>query len=204
MKNPYADQETTVRQIRQYLFKHGVKIAINDLIASVTVARMTLYKWYGDAEGIVTAGVESAHLEITGALARLPGRIGGDGGARGAGIGDARDGVPPPSGRLFLEYCRILRDPELCGGVVLRALMEYPDPASGVHLAAARCVERHVRSFERALANDGAAQPLRRARMLVAGAAGLLAVDGILDPESRATLPAALFASTMNEGAQAP
>jgi AcrR family transcriptional regulator len=168
MKAP-VDRENTKREIKKILAIHGIDIWINQLVDRLSASRRTLYQWFHDHPGMIEAGVEAAQLDLLRALDRFRADLKQKEKA-GESVSDL-----PISEQLFIEYCRLLGDEEVCGGVVLRAAAEAT-PArraeSLLHQRASEFAQRHVRYFQNILQGEKIPQSPARARLLVAMASG--------------------------------
>ena len=200
---PGGDQTPVV--VREATHQAGV----DDLLKLVSVSRQTAFKWYSSIQGMILAGLVAAQTSFMAELEEFhqklvehPKLVIGRALSR---SGKRRTAVFAASAaaEVFGEYCRLLNDPSVCGGIVLRAAAEFPDPESEVHRFATECFIKHLEYLSEILKQEEIDQPAARTRLLVAAAAGLFSLPRSAIGQETSFLPL-FFQAITHEGGQIP
>ena len=193
MRTAALSKEETDQEIKRYLFVYGAHPGSyggsSSMIDQLTCCRQKLFRWYGSVEGMVLAGLQAAQTDLTAhlrefraELARHPKLVTGAPDAR----GKSKVFAASTAAEVFGEYCRLVNDPQVCGGIVLRAAAEFPSPDSKIQQFAASAVAQHVAFLRNLLQQEKIDQPSIRARMLIAAASGLFMLPhGTVREEAR-------------------
>ena len=193
MKTPAVSKEESDQEIKRYLFVYGSHPGYyggsESMIDELSCSRQKLFQWYGTIQGMILAGLQAAQTDLTEALrlfrqelARHPKLITGTRDAK----GKSKVLAASTAAEVFGEYCRLINDPTVCGGIVLRAAAQSPSGDSKIHQFAASAVAQHIAFLRNLLQQEKVDQPSLRARMLVATASGLFILPhGTVREETR-------------------
>jgi len=171
-------------------FTEGFSTGVDRIVSECSVAKMTLYQHFKTKDGLIGAILKDVQSSLQKEIHR-----------------EAEVTAKTRSAQLeaaCLILCEGLNDPELKVGLVIRALVEFPDPKNAVHEAARQFDLTILKWFGRLCEDSQLPDAHNAARRILHIAKGCFLMAPVVGIEASEAIALALLSHVLGQAEEVP